>query len=212
MPRDESSSLPEPQSTFDKPRDEGVGYEDSMESAKLEYETLGTSARKLSAKYSIPRNKLNKIIKSENWLKYGSSRNGAKIKTARTASHSKILGPTAQRKIKEVQEELGDNYSPVDEPLLVAFAKSYERMIELELTIVHEGIVLTSEKTGGKYLNPTFTALQAVQKTLLTFANQLGLSMTSRKLLGIKLGGSDKKSEMSLFDIASDVNSMSIEI
>jgi len=212
MSRDGNTALSTPQVSLDKPHDEGVGYDENLESAKLEYETVGTSARKLAEKYGIPRNKLNKIIKSDEWLKYGSSRSSAKNKTARTAPHAGILGATAQRKIKEVQEELGENYSPVDEPLIVVFAKNYERMIELELQVISEGVVLESGKTGGRYLNPTFTALQAVQKTLLTFANQLGLSMTSRKLLGIKLGDSGRKSEMSLFDIASDINSMSVEI
>lgn len=212
MSREQEPGLSTPPLTFHKPHDEGAGYDENLESAKLEYETVGTSARKLSDKYGIPRNKLNKIIKSDEWLKYRSSGSGAKNRVAQTAPHAQILGSTAQRKIKEVQEELGENYSPVDEPLIVVYAKSYERMIELEQTVETEGVVLTSDKTGGKYLNPTFTALQAVQKTLLTFANQLGLSMTSRKLLALKLGDSDKKSEMSLFDIASDINSMSVEI
>lgn len=211
MSREEESGLSTPLTSLDKPLDEGAGYDENLESAKLDYETIGTSARKLSDKYDIPRNKLNKIIKSDEWLKYGSSRSGAKNSVTPTAPHAEILGPTAQRKIKEVQEELGDHYSPVDEPLIVVFAKTYERYIELEITLITEGVVLTGAK-GGNYLNPTFTALQAVQKTLLTYANQLGLSMTSRKLLGIKLGGSGKKSELSLFDIASDINSMSIEI
>ena len=204
------SSTPTPLTTFHKPHDEGVGYDENLESAKLDYETIGTSARKLSSKYGIPRNKLNKIIKSDKWLKYGSSRSSAKNTTAQTAPHAEILGPVAKRKIKEIIEELGENYSPVDEPLIVVFAKTYERYIDLENTLIIEGVVLTGAK-GGNYLNPTFTALQAVQKTLLTYANQLGLSMTSRKLLGIKLGAG-KKSEMSLFDIASDINSMSVEI
>lgn len=212
MSREQEPALSTPPITFHKPHDEGVGYDENLKSAKLEYETVGTSARKLSAKYSIPRNKLNKIIKSDEWLKYGSSGSSAKKSVTPTAPHAEILGPTAKRKIKEVQEELGENYSQVDEPLIVVFAKNYERMIELELQVITEGVVLESEKTGGRYLNPTFTALQAVQKTLLTFANQLGLSMTSRKLLGIKLGGADRKSEKSLFDIASDINSMSVEI
>ncbi len=212
MSKEQNPSLPTPLTSFHKPHDEGVGYEERLENAKLDYETLGTSARKLSAEYRIPRNKLNKIIKSDEWLKYGSSQSSAKSKTASTAPHADIFGAIAKRKMQEVREELGEHYSQVDEPLIIVFAKTFERYIDLERTLINEGEVLSSEKTGGKYLNPTFTALQAVQKTLLTYANQLGLSMTSRKLLGIKLGGADKKSEMSLFDIASDINSMSVEI
>jgi len=212
MSRDEESVLSPSPKTFHKPHDEGEGYEEKLKSAKLDYETLGTSARKLSAQYHIPRNKLNKIIKLENWTKYGSSQGSAKNKMAQTAPHADIFGTIAKRKMQEVREELGEHYSQVDEPLIIVFAKTFERYIDLERTLMNEGEVLESEKTGGKYLNPTFTALQAVQKSLLTYANQLGLSMTSRKLLGIKLGGRDKKSEKSLFDIASDINSMSVEI
>lgn len=181
------------------------------ESIKNDYQGSSVSVRALADKYSINRNKINKKRKEENWVKYVPSVGRAKSRTALSASDKAMLGPIAIRKIEEVIEELGNNYSPVDEPLIIVFAKNYERYLELEQTLADEGVVLTSEKTGGKYQNPTFTALQAVQKTLLTFANQLGLSMTSRKLLGIKLG-SDKKSEQSIFDFVSDVNSLEVEI
>lgn len=177
---------------------------------KTEYEGGPISARALAAKHNFPRNKLNKIIKDENWTKYVPPASRATKGMAQTASHKQILGPIAIRKIKEVKEELGEYYSPVDEPLIVVFAKTYERYIQLEQTLMNEDIVLKGDK-GGSYLNPNFTALQAVQKTLLTYANQLGLSMISRKALGIKLG-SGGKSEKSLFDIAEDINSMKTDI
>jgi len=190
--------------------DEGAGYDEKLETMKGEYEGGPISARALAAKYDFPRNKLNKIIKDESWTKYVPPASRAKKSTAPTAPHLPILGSIAIRKIKEVKEELGEHYSSVDEPLIVVFAKTYERYIELEQTLITENVVLSGAK-GGNYLNPTFTALQAVQKTLLTYANQLGLSMISRKTLGIKLG-SGIKSEKTLFDIAEDINSMEVEI
>ena len=211
MSRDEESALSTPLTTFHKPHDEGVGVEQVWESIKSEYQGSSASVRSLATKYSISRNKINEKRKEEKWTKYVPGASRAKKQTALTTQDKMMLGPIAIRKIEEVKEELGEHYSPVDEPLIVVFAKNYERYIELEYKLADEGVVLESEKTGGKYQNPTFTALQAVQKTLLTYANQLGLSMTSRKLLGIKLGAG-KKSEKSLFDIASDINSMSVEI
>lgn len=212
MSSNQSPALPTPPINLHKPHDEGVGSKQVWESIKAEYQGSSMSVRSLAAKYSINRNKINKKRKDDNWTKYVPGSSCAKKQTALTTKDKMMLGPISTRKIEEVKKELGDHYSPVDEPLIVVFAKNYERYIELEYALADEGVVLESEKTGGKYQNPTFTALQAVQKTLLTYANQLGLSMTSRKLLGIKLGESNKKSEMSLFDIVSDVNSMSVEI
>ena len=210
MSTDKKSSTPTPLISFDKLHDEGVGYDEILEFMKVEYEGGPISARALAAKYDFPRNKLNKIIKDDNWTKFVPSVSSAKKGMAQTASHTPILGVIAIRKIKEVKEELGEFYSPVDEPLIVVFSKTYERYIQIEQTLMTEDIVLSGSK-GGNYLNPTFTALQAVQKTLLTYANQLGLSMTSRKTLGIKLGSAEK-SEKTLFDIAEDINSIDISI
>ena len=210
MSTDQTPKTPPPLKTFHKVDDEGVGYDENTEMAKVEHETVGTSLRALAKKYGIPRNKITKIAKDDNWKKYRSSGESAEKEVAQTAPHAQILGTTAIRKIKEVKEELGEHYSSVDEPLIVVFAKTYERYIELERDLMNEDIVLKGAK-GGDYLSPRFTALQAVQKTLLTYANQLGLSMTSRKALGIKLG-SGKKSEISLFDIAEDINNMDVSI
>lgn len=211
MSTDANSSTPTPLTTFHKPRDEGVGLDETWINIKHDYEGSSVSVRTLAAKYDINRNKINEKRKLENWTKYVPIGSRAKNATAHTTQDTTILGSIALRKIKEVKIELGKHYSHVDEPLILIFSKNYERYIQLELTLATEGIVIESAKTGGRYLNPTFTALQAVQKTILTYANQLGLSMASRKLLGIKLGA-DGKSEMSLFDIADDINKMEVEI
>lgn len=210
MLQNEQSSTPTLPHNSDKVHNEGVGYAGELESMKLEYEGGPISARALALKNGIPRNKLNKIIKEENWTKYVPSASRAKKEVAQTASHAAILGAIAIRKIKEVKEELGEHYSTVDEPLIVVFAKTYERYIQIEQDLMLEKIVLEGAK-GGSYLNPKYTALQGEKKTLLTYANQLGLSMTSRKILGIKLG-SDKKSENSLFDIVNSVNSTASDV
>lgn len=210
MSTDSADATPTPLTSFHKPRDEGVGHDNTWEKIKEEYEGGPASVRSLADKYGINRNKINKKRKEEKWTKYVPSASSAKNSVAQTASHVAILGTIAIRKIKEVKEELGEYYSPVDEPLIVVFAKTYERYIQLEQTLMTETIVLEGAK-GGSYLNPKYTALQAEKKTLLTYANQLGLSMTSRKILGIKLKDG-KKSEKSLFDIADDINNMDVQI
>lgn len=208
---DGKTQTPSPVSSFCKAHDEGVGMAEVWENIKADFEGSSTSVRALELKYGINRNKINKKRKEEKWTKYVPMVKRANNQTAQIAPHTAMLGKTALRKIEEVKEELGDHYSPVDEPLIVVFAKNYERYIDLEQTLAVEGVTVTSMKTGGSYLNPTFTALQAVQKTLLTYANQLGLSMISRKQLGIKLGN-DKKSDQSIFDFVDDINNMEVKI
>ena len=208
---DSTTRTPNPPTSFHKAHDEGAGMAEVWKEIRADYEGSRVSVRALAKKYGLNRNKINEKRKSENWVKYLPTAKSAKSKTALSATDTVILGQIAVRKIEEVKAELGDHYSNLDEPLIVVFAKNYERYVELEHALAVEGVVLRSEKTGGMYQNPNFTALQAVQKTLLTYANQLGLSMSSRKMLGIK-PGSGKKSEMSLFDISDDINNMEVDI
>lgn len=123
-----------------------------------------------------------------------------------TNPHDKILGSIAMRKIEELKKELGENYSHVDEPLIVCYAKAYERYIDLEVLMSTENVVSTSTK-GGKYLNPLFNAIQMTQKTLVTIGSQLGLSIYSRKRMGMKLGEENDKGG-GLFDFADDINKL----
>lgn len=208
---DEGPQTPTPLTSSHKPHNEGEGMAQVFEKIKNDYEGGSSSVRALSKKYGINRNKINEKRKEEKWVKHVPMVRSAKNTMAQTASNISILGPTALRKIEELKEELGIHYSPVDEPLIILYARSYERYLDLEQRLLAEGDTKFSEKTGAEYSSPLFNMLQAVQKTLITTANQLGFSMTSRKALGIKLG-SEKKSEQSIFDFASDINKVKVDI
>lgn len=167
----------------------------------LEKQVSGTSRslRSIAKDFGISHTQLNKIVKKEGWPRYVPAVGVSSSEVENIKPHVEILGRTALRKIEEIKHELGDKYSNLDEPLIVMYAKSYEHYISLEGKLAIEGYTIMSPKTGGRYLNPTFSALQSVQKTLVTIANQLGLSMISRKTLGIKLGDGKPKEE-SLFE------------
>ncbi len=173
-------------------------------SIKREVEGSSTSVRSIAKKYGVSHTAINKKIKNGEFKRYVPivtvSTNGVEEKP-----HVAILRKTALRKIEEVKEELKEYYSTIDEPLIVVYAKTYERCLELEIQVFEEGITITSPKTNAKYLNPTYNALKAEQKTLLTYANQLGLSLQSRKNLGLKLE-KDKRGQKSIFDFVDDIN------
>lgn len=167
----------------------------------VEKQVSGTSksVRAIAKEFGMSHTKLNKKIKEEGWTRYVPAVSVSSSDVENVSPHVEILGKTALRKIEEIKHELGTNYSNLDEPLIVMYAKSYEHYIKLEGKLAIEGYTIMSLKTGGRYLNPTFSALQSVQKTLVTIANQLGLSMISRKTLGLKLGDGKPKEE-SLFE------------
>lgn len=172
----------------------------------LEKQVSGTSRslRSIAKDFGISHTQLNKIVKKEGWTRYIPAVSVSNSNVEEKSPHVEILGRTALRKIEEIKHELGENYSNLDEPLIVMYAKSYEHYISLESKLLVEGYTVISPKTGGRYLNPTFSALQSVQKTLVTIANQLGLSMISRKTLGLRLG--EKPKEQSLFDYVEQIS------
>lgn len=174
----------------------------------LKEQVCGTSrsVRSIAKEFGMSHTQLNKKIKKEGWTRYVPPVSISTSDVENNKPHVEILGRTALRKIEEIKHELGDKYSNLDEPLIVMYAKSYEHYIVLEGRLAVEGYTILSPKTGGRYLNPTFSALQSVQKTLVTIANQLGLSMISRKQLGLKLGDGKPK-EQSLFEYVEQISS-----
>lgn len=168
------------------------------------------SENALASHYGVSRQGISKKAKKEEWGDFVSLSKKAPVTTVTgsvTNPHDQILGGIALRKIDELKQELGDNYSHVDEPLIVCYAKTYERYIDLEMQMLSQDVVSVSKKTGSEYLNPLFNAIQMTQKTLVTIGNQLGLSIYSRKKMGIKLGEESDKGG-SLFDFADDINKL----
>ncbi len=179
---------------------------ENIEEAKRKVEDTKQSWRSIAKEHGTNHVSLKKFAENNGWdISHRVSKNISKSGEV-SQPHKKILGKTAIRKMTEIKEELGDKYSPVDEPLIIMVARSFEEYIELGRAVIVEGYVLESPKTGGKYLNPTFNAYQAVQKNLITVANQLGLSIASRKKLGLKFERPGMK-ETSIFDIVAEIDS-----
>lgn len=179
---------------------------ETLDLMKEDVETTTISYRKIAEKYGTNHTQVKKNAQKYNWdISHRTSKKVSKNGNI-NKPHNKILGSIALRKIDEVKEELGDKYSSVDEPLIVMYAKSYERYIELEKILCDEGVIAISAKTGAEYMSPTFTASLAIQKNLVTIANQLGLSIASRRKLGIKFNKDDGE-QTSIFDFANALNS-----
>lgn len=176
---------------------------ENLENIKNAVENTKRSYRAIAEEFGTNHTQIRNLIKIHNWnVEHRISKN-SNISTTEDKPHAAILGKTAVRKIEEIKEELGDQYSPVDEPLIVMYAKSYERYIALEdkLGLGVDKIISTSTKTGSEYMSPLFTATLAIQKNLVTIANQLGLSIASRKKLGLNFKKEDK-GQTSIFDFA----------
>lgn len=167
---------------------------DLVENTKLSY-------RKIAEQYGTNHTQIGKIVKKDGWnVEHRVSKNSIVIEP-----HKKILGPIAFRKMQEIIKELGNHYSPTDEPLIVMVARSYEEYIDLAEQVSKEGYTKQSPKTGATYLNPTFNAYQAVQKNLMTVSDRLGLSISARKKLGLKFERPEQE-QKSIFDFAKEIS------
>lgn len=124
---------------------------------RKKYETEHTSFRKLEAEFGINYKKIQRVAKKEEWQKFSLPKVHAKTKI--NPEYKKIVSKIAKRKIEELVAELGEHYSPVDEPLIVIYAMNYQRYLELEEIVNKEGEVVVSMKTGSTYMNPNFSAL-----------------------------------------------------
>ena len=184
-------------------------YEEiDCESMQWDYENTKIGMKKLGEKYGTYPMQISRMARKLDWEKYDP------IKAALEKYENKpavinpngMLDTVAVRKIQEIVKELGDNYSPVDEPLVVMYAKNYQRYLKLENIVDAEGEVCISPKTGATYMNPNFSALQAVISNMAKLGDKLGLSIASRKRIGLSLGVEEKTK--SLFDLVGDMSQM----
>ena len=167
---------------------------------KSEYEDSFKSVRSIAKDKGVSHTAIQRRAKKENWIKLDEDL----IKDKYLVEKASFLDITSIRKIKEIMLELGDSYSPLDEALIIAYAVNYSNWIDIQNQLLNEGVVIESTK-GGRYLNPTFNASKSIEKTLLSIANQLGLTVASRKKLDININNhSDTKS--SIFNILVDDN------
>jgi len=173
---------------------------------KSEYEETLKSVRSIARENDIAHATIQKKAKKEEWIKLDENLIGDKD----LITTSSFLGKTAIRKIKELISELGADYSSVDEPLIIMFASNYEMWIDLQIKLKETGITCTSPK-GGSYLSAEFNALKSVEKTLTNIANSFGLSLSSRKRLGIN-SNNNQNNNSSIFDLANAVNDIEVDI
>lgn len=175
------------------------------DSLKWEYENTKISQRKLAEKYGTYPMEVSRKVKEFRWRKFDPVKQALERKEESKVVNPKgILGTTAVRKIQEITAELGDEYSPLDEPLIVSYAESYERYLKLVAIVNKHGEVSVSPRTGAEYTSPYFTALQSVKSDMAKLGDRLGLSVASRKRLQLKLGKEEKTK--SLFDLVADMS------
>ena len=171
-----------------------------------EYEETFKSVRQIAKENNITHSAIQKRIKLEQWKKLDTGL----LTDKQLLNEVSFMDKTAIRKIKEIIEELKDNYSTLDEALIVTYGVNYSRWIKIQNDIEKEGYQLESSK-GGKYLSPAFNASKSVEKTLLNIANQLGLSISSRKRLDIQNNQKDE-TEISLFNIMDSINNDYLDV
>ncbi|MDD5159676.1 MAG: P27 family phage terminase small subunit [Sulfuricurvum sp.] len=149
------------------------------------------SVNALASHYKVSRPGIMKKSKKEEWGDFVPLSKNMPVSTidkSVTNPYIDILGPIALRKIEQLKQELGNHYSNVDEPMIVCYAKTYERWLALEIKMMDQEEVLESEKTGSKYINPLYNVIQMTIKTLTLLSSQLGVSMPSRHKMNIKIG------------------------
>jgi len=187
---------------------------ENIKSAKYDYENEGVSFKVLANRYGSNHTYWWRKAKKEQWVKYeASSKDVTKTedkKPITQQSFDGILSTVAVRKIREIVEELGVHYSPIDAPVLVVYAKSYEYFIKLSKKVDDEGISLVSPKTGSLYANPNFNSWLAVGKNIASIGEKIGVTEAARRRIGITLG-SDNKTE-SLFDFVDKMMDENIDV
>jgi len=171
---------------------------------RSEFEETTKSIRQIARENHISHGAIQRRAKMEEWKKFDE-----KIVRDRALIKKRILGKVALRKIQEIKDELGENYSALDEPLIAILATNYELWIQQMQIVQEEGLTAISSK-GSEYVSANFNALLPLQKSIIAISNQLGLSIASRKKIGLDV--SDKKGTKSLFDIAAEIENIEVDV
>ncbi len=175
------------------------------ESIRWDYENVECTLGDLVDKYGSYKMQISRKAKKEEWIKFDAVTRSLENKDVTTTPNpAGILSTVAVRKIQEIITELGDDYSPVDEPMVVMYGKTYQEYLKLVSLVDAEGDVLYSPKTGAAYTNPRFNNLQAMQNNLTKLGDRLGLSIASRKRIGLTFKREEKT--QSLFDLVANMS------
>ncbi|MFT7880895.1 MAG: P27 family phage terminase small subunit [Sulfurimonas sp.] len=182
----------------------------NWEDIKWEFENTKCTLGDLEEKYGVYKMKISRKSRKEGWVKYSPPADNVQTKAVTVINPSGILNDIGVRKIQEIVKELGDAYSPVDEPLVVSYAESYQRYLKLVAIVDAEGEVSMSPKTGATYMNPNFSALQGVKTAMAKLGDKLGLSISSRRRMKLSLKKEDKSK--SLFNLVNEISEGDFEI
>jgi len=148
---------------------------------KSDYEETTKSVRLIAKEHDISHGAIQRRIKKENWERL----NTEEVITEKSLlGNDPVLSAVAIRKTREIIEALGNNYSPLDEPLVLAFSLNYSKWIEAQRIIKDEGSISISSK-GSLYISPYENLAKMYENAFVKIASQLGLSISSRKKIGM---------------------------
>jgi len=180
---------------------------ESLESAKIEYETKKTSFRKLAEKFGKSHTYWRGVAKEHGWVKFTEEPPLPTIQIIDEAGVNnevekyELLSPMAVRKVEEILNYIGKElYSPTDEANIIMYATFYQRYLKLEKIVQEEGEVVTSPSKGTKYFNPSYSALLSTTVQLQKLGEVLGLSIVTRKRNSLNFG-TEESEEPTIFDV-----------
>ncbi|MBL4730774.1 MAG: P27 family phage terminase small subunit [Sulfurimonas sp.] len=176
---------------------------------RTEYEETTKSVRLIARENNITHGAIQRMAKLDEddiWKKFDPK---SVVNDKALVSKNPILKKVALRKIKEIRDVLGSSISPVDEPLIVIFAKAYENWIEFQLEIEKNGAIAISSK-GSEYISALKSLSKMEEKTITTISNQLGLSISSRKRIGIIPNTDTDKP--SLFNLNNELEAFDLDV
>jgi len=168
------------------------------EHIREEYESTDFPVREIARRNDVTHGAIQRRAKKETWIRIDVA---SVVSDKALVGKDGILGPVSLRKIEEVKKELGENYSPLDEPLIAAFALNYEKWITTQKIIMEEGSVIMSSK-GSVYISPYENLAKMYEGTFIKISGQLGLSVASRKRIGMPTKSDTE--DASLFDMNMD--------
>ena len=135
---------------------------------------------KIAEKHGIDRSYLHKQVKKRN-LKRGKSTKVHIVDLIEGA----FISEFARDRYYLTKEKMGDEWTIIDDNILIPLCNQYARVIELEKIVQVEGVTIISSKTGAPYANPNYNALQGSIKTVASLGKELALTVASRKRAGI---------------------------
>ncbi len=171
-----------------------------------EYESTDTPIREIARRNDITHGAIQRRAKKEHWVRIDID---AVVTDKALVGKKGILGRVAIRKIEEIKEILGSNYSPLDEPLVVSFALNYEKWIAAQKIIQDKGSTVISEK-GSVYISPYENLAKMYENTFIKISSMLGLNVASRKRLSLPTKSDTE--EVSLFDITKDLLECDVDV